>query len=311
MPLRRSTVSAVLTGIFLLLLGATEADAQTARTPALASRALIVSIDGLRPDLLLRANAPALRGLMKRGSFTMWARTTDVAVTLPSHVSMLTGVAPEKHGITWNSSRPSSSPVYPAWPTLFELARRAGRTTAMVAGKAKMATLEKPGTLDWAFSPKETVIPDRAVADTALAWVERHLPQVLFVHLPEVDTAGHRDGWGSAGQIAAIEAADRYVGQILDALERRGVLDSTVVLISADHGGAGLSHGANDVRSRMIPWIVAGPGICANLDLTSIRDLEVRTEDTFATICDLLGITPPKPIDGHPVTAILCGGRRR
>ena len=39
------------------------------------------------------------RALMHRGSFTMWAQTTAVSVTLPSHVSMLTGVPPSMHGI--------------------------------------------------------------------------------------------------------------------------------------------------------------------------------------------------------------------
>jgi hypothetical protein len=270
------------------------------------SRALIISVDGLRPDLLLRATTPALRDLMKRGTFTMWAQTTAVAVTLPSHVSMLTGVVPGKHAIEWNTDLPLAHPVYSAWPTLFELARQSGYTTAMVAGKPKFNTLEKPGSLSWSYAPKDSILHDSAVADTAVAWIGRYAPQVLFVHLPEVDTVGHEHGWGSKEQLAAIERADRCIGRIVTALRSRGVLDSTVILVSSDHGGAGTSHGADDVRSREIPWIVSGPGICQDLDLTTDRDLNVRTEDTFATICYLLGIVPPKPIDGHVVTKILC-----
>src|SRR5262245_14863331 len=75
-------------------------------------RAVIVSIDGLRPDVLLRARAPTLRGLMGRGSFSMWATTTPAAVTLPSHVSMLTGVTPRRHGVEWNSDLPLSQPIW-------------------------------------------------------------------------------------------------------------------------------------------------------------------------------------------------------
>ena len=96
----------------------------TPRRPVPAiSHVLILSVDGLRPDLVLRANTPTLHSLLTRGSFTMWARTTDVAVTLPSHMSMLTGVPPEKHRVDWNDDQPGR---YPAWPTLFELARQAG-----------------------------------------------------------------------------------------------------------------------------------------------------------------------------------------
>lgn len=269
------------------------------------SRVLIVRVDGLRPDLLLRAKTPTLHRLMREGTFTMWARTAAVAVTLPSHVSMLTGVAPEKHGIVWNTNLPPERRIYPAWPTLFELARGAGYTTAMAAGKSKFSALEKPGTLTWSYVPGEAAISDGAVADTALRWIVRYAPQVLFVHLPTVDTVGHDRGWGSPEQLSAIEAADGCIGRILAGLSRRGVLDSTVVVVSADHGGAGRTHGPGDPRSLEIPWIVSGPGIARDRDLTTNGDLEIRTEDTFATVCWLLGITPPKPIDGHPVTQIL------
>jgi len=295
---------------FLLLSSAAPSLAGRLASPSGVSRVLLISIDGLRPDALLRANAPVIRGLMEQGSFTMWARTTDMAVTLPSHTSMLTGVPPSKHGVVWNTDLPPDRLAYPAWPTLFEVARERGFTTAMVAGKSKFSVLAKPGTLSWSFVPTETVISDKAVTDTASLWIRRYAPRVLFVHLPQVDIAGHAKGWGSAAQLAAIAAADRCVGEILESLRNRGLLDSTVVLVTADHGGAGRSHGPNDVRSREIPWIVSGPGICRNLDLTMNQDLEVRTEDTFATICYLLGIKPPKPIDGRPVTEILCAHAR-
>jgi predicted AlkP superfamily pyrophosphatase or phosphodiesterase len=305
MSTRASAHRIALLAFLLLPAAAPRMAAPAAGAPGI-SRALIVSIDGLRPDLLLRANTPVIRRLMEQGSFTMWARTTAAAVTLPSHASMLTGVAPGKHGIDWNSNLPLRNPIYPAWPTLFEVARERGYTTAMVAGKSKFSALARPGSLDWSYVPTEAVISDKAVADTASLWIRRYAPRVLFVHLPEVDTVGHAKGWGSPAQLEAIAAADRCVGQILASLRNRGALDSTVVLITSDHGGAGRSHGPDDVRSREIPWIISGPGICRNLDLTMHQDLEIRTEDTFATICYLLGITLSKPVDGRAVTEILC-----
>lgn len=276
----------------------------TPRRPVPAmSHVLILSVDGLRPDLVLRANTPTLQSLLTHGSFTMWARTTDVAVTLPSHTSMLTGVPPEKHRVDWNDDRPGR---YPAWPTLFELAHQAGYTTAMATGKSKFHTFQQPGALDWSYVPAASVVTDAAVADTAVAYIALHRPDVLFVHLPGVDSAGHRHGWGSTEQLEAIGLADASIGRVLDALLGQGLLDSTLVIVSSDHGGAGKSHGADDPRSRFIPWIAAGPGVCANVDLTIHADLAVRTEDTFATAAYVLGITAPKPVDGKPVMEIFC-----
>jgi len=301
------SLSAFLFVALFALAGASRPSGRLPDHPAV-RRVLLVSIDGLRPDVLLRARAPVLRSLMARGCFTMWAQTTALAVTLPSHASMLTGVSPEKHRILWNTDVPPARLVYPARPTLFELASRAGFTTAMVAGKSKFSALAKPGTLRWSFVPETGVISDEAVTDTATRFIALHAPQVLFVHLPAVDTAGHEHGWGSEGQLLAVERADRCVGRLLEALRERRLVDSTLVIVSADHGGAGRSHGPGDPRSRFIPWIVTGPGVRKNVDLALYADLSVRTEDTFATICALLGILPDGPVDGHPVYEILGGG---
>ncbi len=108
---------------------------------------LVISIDGGRPDLLLRAGMPNLRRLMREGSYSMWAKTTAQAVTLPSHVSMLTGVSPNVHQIFWHTDLPLKEMVYPKAATLFEVAKKAGYSTALVAGKSKFAQMNKPGAI--------------------------------------------------------------------------------------------------------------------------------------------------------------------
>src|SRR5689334_9204635 len=128
------------------------ARAQEARpnrpVPAI-DRALIVSIDGLRPDVLLRAKTPRIHDLYEHGSFSFWARTTALSTTLPSHTSMLTGLIPRRHEVEWNWDLPLAKPVYPHGQTLFEVAKKAGYSTAMAAGKSKFTILAKPGTIDW------------------------------------------------------------------------------------------------------------------------------------------------------------------
>jgi hypothetical protein len=114
---------------------------------------VIVSVDGLRPDMLLRVNAPVIKSLMRTGTYSMWARTTEVSITLPSHVSMLTGVTPERHAIWWNIEVDKEYMRYPAVPTIFQLAKQNGKTTALAVGKGKLEALGRPGSLDWAYWP--------------------------------------------------------------------------------------------------------------------------------------------------------------
>jgi arylsulfatase A-like enzyme len=275
------------------------------------ARVLIISIDGLRPDVLLRANTPRIHEMMDHGSFTLWARTTPASITLPSHVSMLTGVVPEVHAIFWNSDLPFKEPVYPASPTLFELARKAGYTTAIAAGKSKFVIFDKPAAgvepaaLSWKFVTKSEKSNDDEVTSHALDILREHRPDVMFVHFPDCDTVGHSTGWGTTEQLAVVAHADECIGKILDLQAEMKLADSTMIIVTADHGGAGRTHGPEDARSRTIPWIVTGPGVRENFDLTRLgHDIDINTYDTFATACYVLGIPVTHRIDGKPIQQI-------
>lgn len=265
---------------------------------------LVISVDGLRPDLLMLADVPHIRGLCRSGSYTFWATTTEVAVTLPSHVSMMTGVVPDRHGVWWNYELYSDYMRYPAVPTLFELAKHAGLTTAMAAAKSKFNTLSKPGTVDGLYLP-DGYANSEEVAKQAARLIDAHRPDVMLVHFADVDAAGHGGGWGSAGQLDALAGVDRAIGSVMAALRRRGMLGSTAIILTADHGGAGWGHGRGELTSRTIPWIISGPGIRRGYDLTRESYLRVRVEDTFATACHLLNLPLDADLDGKPVTQAL------
>jgi len=59
------------------------AAAQTTRPIPQIHKVVIISVDGLRPDLALRANTPNLHALLNAGSFSFWARTTAESAMLP------------------------------------------------------------------------------------------------------------------------------------------------------------------------------------------------------------------------------------
>ena len=316
-PRRAALAPLIGTGVVGLLLTASVITAQTSVVTTVtpspttvpvgdaprAGRALIVSIDGLRPDVMLRADAPVLRSLMAAGSFTMWARTTEASVTLPSHASMLTGVRPERHGVDWNGDLKPEEQRYPLVPTLLDRARAAGMSTALVAGKSKFVALAREGTVDHVDITGGGSDTDVAVAAERI--VRDYRPRVMVVHFPATDGAGHGVGWGTPEQIDAIQRADAALGRVLGALTDAGVRDETLVIVSTDHGGAGRTHGPDDPRSRHIPWICVGPGVRANHDLTTHRDLVVNTEDTFATAAWMLGIPVEPGLDGRPVVQVL------
>ena len=268
-------------------------------------RVLIVSIDGLRPDVLLLADAPNVRALMKRGSYTLWARTIADAYTLPAHISMLTGVTSDKHGITWNDY---VEDCYSNVPTIFDLAKKKGLSTAIAVAKMKFIVLKRPsggaGTIDFPFIADEDKQGDADVVREGVKIIREHRPHVMFVHLGNVDVVGHASGWGSAKQLEAIHLADAQLGEVLAALRDEKLEEHTLVLLSSDHGGSGRGHGPDDAPSANVPWIASGPRVRRDFDLTLMRGRAVSIMDTFATAAAALGLEVAYPIDGKPIDAI-------
>src|SRR5262249_8854655 len=149
-------------------------------------------------------------------------------------------------------------------------------------GKMKFIVLTKPGTIDHYFLPPDEPVSDRDVAAQAESLLRKHQPQVMFVHLAGTDEAGHKYGWGSSEQIAAIERADDAVGLILAVLADLKPTAPTLVILPSDHGWAGTDHEMNDSRSHFIPWIASGPGVRTDFDLTQVTRRRIAIEDTFA-----------------------------
>ena len=66
------------------------------------NKVILISIDGMRPDGLIKCNNPYVDELKKMASYTFDARTVFPSVTLPCHMSMFHSVPPERHGTTTN-----------------------------------------------------------------------------------------------------------------------------------------------------------------------------------------------------------------
>lgn len=277
---------------------------------------MIVSIDGLRPDAIERFGATTMLRLMHDGAYTLQAHTILPAKTLPSHTSMLTGVPPSVHGVSWNSDRtgarrdergggaaPDSLPV----PTVFQLAHGAGFHTAAFFSKAKFHHLQAPGSLDYTQAPRLTLTPwgaERTSGDAA-AYVRRYRPNLVFVHIGEPDYAGHVVGFMSWVYGENVRIADRALERLVAAADDAYGKGGYTLIVTSDHGGHGHQHGGNVPTDVTIPWIAYGEGVRGG----TVLGPGIRTMDTAATALWLLGVPVPGFWEGKPVTgAFMVGG---
>jgi predicted AlkP superfamily pyrophosphatase or phosphodiesterase len=147
---RLSVGKALVAGVVLLCSAAPVAvRAEENRSPV-----LLISIDGLRPGDVLEADKrglkiPNLRRFLKEGSFATGVTGNLPTVTYPSHTTLITGVAPARHGIVSNTTFDPKQINYGGWfwfaeditaPTLWDAARKAGLTTGNIHWPVSVGT---------------------------------------------------------------------------------------------------------------------------------------------------------------------------
>jgi arylsulfatase A-like enzyme len=217
---------------------------------------------------------------------------------------MLTGEPPERHGVLWNTAV-EDAPGEIEIPTVFGEARARGYATAAFFSKSKFSHLQQPGTLDYSQAPggwfgrwtSARTVGDVAERITNAKW------NLLFVHLPDPDVAGHSHGWMSADYGKAVLRADAAVGQLMELAATTFGADRYTIIVTADHGGHNFDHGSDDPRDTSIPWISWGRGVVRG----ELPANTVRTMDTAATALYLLGVTQPTAWAGMPVRGAFNG----
>ncbi|HEX8272029.1 MAG TPA: ectonucleotide pyrophosphatase/phosphodiesterase [Longimicrobiaceae bacterium] len=257
---------------------------------------VVISLDGLRPDAIRRFRAGTLQRLMREGSYTLHARTILPSKTLPSHTSMLTGVEPADHGITWNTDE-TETHGHVEVPTIFATAHARGLKTAAFFSKTKFHHLEVPQSLSHVNSPATGKLSAAQTVREVERYLETEKPNLMFVHIGEPDYAGHFWGWMGWMYGRAVRQADNAVEKVVEASDRAFGEGNYTLIVTADHGGHGWNHGTSDPRDVTIPWITWGKGVRGGTQLAD----GIRTMDTAATALWLLGVPTTTASDGLPV----------
>ena len=261
-------------------------------------RVVLVVLDGLRPDAIPRFALPNLTELASRSAFTLLGRTVQPSVTAGAMASLLTGAAPERHGLQserFHLPRPTgrlhplprhlashglpTSAFLAAMPLLFggiarRIAAHAGVARARFSGRGALDIL--------------------AAARPALRDQRRGL---ILLHWPDADRAGHAEGWMSEAYGKAAWEMDAALGALLRAVDLRD--PETLVLALADHGGGGAvrtHHNSTHPLDTTIPIFVAG-GAGRPGELGSGATLL----DVPPTVCWALGLPQPESYAGNPL----------
>lgn len=249
---------------------------------------LIISVDAMRPDHMSaygykRETTPNIDRLAERG-VVFTSAYTHIPLTNPSIATLFTSMPPEETGVKRNGAS-----LKEGLDTLPGVLGKYGYDTAAVVGcwalYGSRSGLE-PHFNHYVDGSLEvmTELNARVVTKRAIKLFDQGLGEPFFLwahypdpHQPHFPQPGHEfaapDGRPSNKEAvrdyydSEIAYADHWIGVLLGDIERRGMLDNTIVVIMADHGeGLGengvYGHGRGLYEPILkIPLIVAGPHV--------------------------------------------------
>ena len=274
---------------------------------------LLVTLDTTRADAIGPGAkgivTPAFNALAARGRHFRQAYAT-VPETLPSHVSMLTGLYPAGHGVHENARF-----LGPDRALLAEPLGRAGyRTAAFVSS----FVLSRRFGLSRGFEHYDDELTgagnERDAASTterALAFIAQQdssTPLFLWVHYfdphaPYEPPARFRSGVATPylGEVAAV---DEQLGRLAQAFEARR--QGAAVIVAGDHGEGLGDHGESQHGHLLyqptmhVPLVIVGPGIGA-----ATVDEPVSTRRVFHTALDWAGQASSMSLRGSEREVVL------
>jgi predicted AlkP superfamily pyrophosphatase or phosphodiesterase len=211
---------------------------------------VLISLDGFRWDYIQRPEATRLRALAARGVQAERLVPSFPSKTFPNHITLVTGLFPEHHGIAANIMR---DPVLGRFATGNDPAVRDAR---WFTGDPIWVTAEKQGLRAAAyfwpgseapiggvrphwFYPFDVTTSRADRVTRVLDWLampDSTAPHLIAVYFSDVDTDGHNFGPNSAQTDSAIARVDSVVGAIVDGIERLGATDRVNVIVVSDHG---------------------------------------------------------------------------
>jgi arylsulfatase A-like enzyme len=252
------------------------------------------------------------------------------AWTLPAHLSILTSVAPSRHGGVDGHHGFNRSV-----PTLAQTLRRAGFTTHAITSQLYVSPAYG---LDAGFDTFDYAEPRGAeeVAARAIAALDAHhgRPFFLFLHFYDVHwpydapkEARRPFGARPASEIgsrppaetrpadprplldaydAEIRHVDRHLGRVLEHLDKTGWSDHTLVAITSDHGEEFGEHGGYEHLRTLYEEVIRIP-MLVRAPRTSARDVsdQVGHLDLAPTVLAAVGLPPEPSHEGRDLLGTL------
>ena len=237
---------------------------------------IVVGIDGAGA-FIRDADTPHFDRIFAEGAVTYDALASNPTISAECWGSMLLGVGPEVHGLTNGIVSSTPYPTDSPFPSLFRRIRE-------VMPEAPLGSFCDWNPITFGIVENDQNVTHDTARDTELTikicdYIRAEKPAFLFIQMDSVDGAGHGHGYGSEKHLQRIHEVDGLVNDVYTAAADAGILEETLFIVIADHGGtpfngSGAGHGGWTDAEKLVTFAAAGKTVrkCA-IEVMNIRDL--------------------------------------
>lgn len=267
---------------------------------------VLVGFDGLSAHAVKsdKAKMPVFKKLMEQGASTLETRSVLPSSSAVNWASMFMGAGPELHGYTeWGSAKPDlPSRVLTdngMFPDIYYLLRKArpeaelGFIYEWGGMRNLIDTLSVSYLKPLALSAENT---EQAVADVT-TYIKEKKPVFCSVIFGEPDGVGHGIGWETPEYFAMLSHLDQALGKIVQAVDDAGMMDETVFILAADHGGIHTGHGGKTMEEMQTAIVFSGKGVKAGYRIPE----STMVFDIAGTVAWLFGLDTPQVWLARPI----------
>ena len=255
------------------------------------SHVIVVGIDGAG-SFIKNADTPSFDRIFLNGAVTYDAIASRPSISAECWGSMILGVGPEIHKLTNQIVSSMEYPTDSLYPSLF-------KRISTAIPKAELGSYCDWNPITAGIIERNIKISTATARDTALTpiicdYIREKKPTFLFAQFDSVDGAGHKSGYGTEAHLKRIGEVDFLVDNIYSAIEDAGIIDDTLFIVIADHGGTPPdengkgSHGGWSDGEKYVTFALSGKTVQkSNIPNANIRDLA-------AIVLYALGIEVPQ-----------------
>jgi predicted AlkP superfamily pyrophosphatase or phosphodiesterase len=129
-----------------------------------------------------------------------------------------------------------------------------------------------------------------ALCEMAVQYISEKKPGLFAVIFDNPDHIGHAEGHDTPAYYDKLTELDGYIGQIVDAVKAAGMMEETIFILTADHGGIDKGHGGKTMAEMETPFIISGKNVKQNY---CFDDVSMMQFDCAATIAEIFALEQP------------------